>query len=184
MVLVTEIIVAGLYVLVSYVRICLYIRKTSPFFSPPPLASLGWSDRSQRTGPVASSPHPPPRLHQCSLSGRMHRLQRCRLRIRRVLIDSPEEPIPDIDGHLLAQWPALGVVSPPVNTQEDTTTTVLVDCVSPTRNLGAGLGPGVFPRSPLNSEGSTFMNTAIANRNEHYRLSSYTGKANTGRITQ
>jgi hypothetical protein len=122
----------------------------------------------------------------------MHRLQRCRLRIRRLLIDPPEEPIPDIVGHLLAQWPArgpalgpaLGVVSPPVNTQEDTTTTVLVDCVSPPRNLGAGLGPGVFPRSPLKSEGSTFTNTAIANRNEHYRLSSYTGKANTGRITQ
>ena len=114
----------------------------------------------------------------------MHRLQRCRLRIRRVLIDRPEEPVPDVVGHLLAQRPALGVVSPPVNTQEDTTTTVLVDCLSPTRNLGAGLGGRCLPRSLLKSEGSTFTNTAIANRNEHYRLSSYTGKAITGRITQ
>jgi hypothetical protein len=82
----------------------------------------------------------------------MHRLQRCRLRIRRVLIDRPEEPVPDIVGHLLGQclgqWPALGVVSPPVNTQEDTTTTVLVDCLSPTRNLGAGLGARCLPPQP------------------------------------
>ena len=78
----------------------------------------------------------------------MHRLQRCRLRIRRVLIDRPEEPVPDVVGHLLAQWPALGVVSPPVNTQEDTTTTDLVDCLSPTHNLGAGLGAWCLPPQP------------------------------------
>jgi len=78
----------------------------------------------------------------------MRRLQRCRLRIRRVLIDRPEEPVPGIVGRLPAQQPALGVVSPAVNTQEDTTTTVLVDCLSPTRNLGAGLGARCLPPQP------------------------------------
>jgi hypothetical protein len=60
-----------------------------------------------------------------------------------VLSERHEEPpgVPDIVGYLLAQCSTGShCVIPPVNTQDDSTHIVLVDCLSPARNLAAGLG--------------------------------------------